>query len=972
MDKPNISAKQLAESQKPAAPKRTPPKKSEVPPERTGGGGVKAFFKGLVMVLLTIILVGATTAAICGMAAAVYINRYIIPEADVDLSVFQNKIKETSFIYYRDKNGNEVELQKLHAAENRVWAPISEIPDRLLGAFISVEDNTFYTHQGVSWRRTIGAGLNFVVGIDGFKGGGSTITQQLIKNVTGDDETSVHRKILEIFRALELEKNYSKDEILELYLNTIYFGQGAYGVRQAAQTYFSKEMHELTIAECAAIAGIVRNPYKYDILRFPEENALRRKTVLGEMLEVGNITQAEYDKAIAEKVVGVRRISAEEDEINPDEYQSYYVDAVIDAVIADLIEEKGYSEQIATSLLYTGGLKIVIPIDMELQGKMDAVFKDVENFPGDLGSTGTYPQAAMVLMDPETGHVLALYGGRGEKYGDRIFNRAVRAHRQPGSAIKPLTVYTPAFEMLDGFLPISVIDDAPKDFEVNPSGWPKNENRKYSGRTTIYRGVGSSLNTIAVGVMQMITPERAFTYARNAFQFDPERSLIKEKTVTYRDGSTAKLTDMAISPLALGGLTNGVTTLEMTAAYSAFVNGGYFNEPILYTAVYAKDSSGNYDMHNPLLQNSTATSERVMTTRTRDYMLDLLQYVTKNGTGTKARIDGVEVGGKTGTTSDDNDRWFAGITPDFAAVVWFGYDMPQSLQKFSTNPSLELWHRVMTSVYADLEEGEFTPAFGRVNEYTTVNYCADSGMPAGDACAVDYRGSSRVVSGQIQKDDAALFKALGTCTMHRMVEIDIGTGCVAHEYCPTGTDAAGNPLRKQIGALVMDGPNRRAYPSGGVAIIDHEYVLHIELTELEIAQGLHNPTTPSKIVPCTVHNEFNDGSVLPFDPMNPLTWPEGYNPIDPLTGLPMYPIDPYTGLPIYPPNLFLPDDPVEPIIPTEPAGPEGETSEPPDTTGPTVTEPTTTEPATDPVVVTEPPTTEPTTVAQDTPTNFDD
>jgi len=970
MDKPNLSAKKLAEAQKPQAAKHKPLKKSEAPPEPSGGGA-KSFFKGLVMVLLTIILVGATTAAICGMAAAVYINKYIIPEADVDLSVFQNKIKETSFIYYRDKNGNEVELQKLHAAENRVWAPINEIPDRLLGAFISVEDNTFYTHQGVSWRRTIGAGLNFVVGIDGFKGGGSTITQQLIKNVTGDDETSVHRKILEIFRALELEKNYSKDEILELYLNTIYFGQGAYGVRQAAQTYFDKELHELSIAECAAIAGIVRNPYKYDILRFPEENALRRKTVLGEMLEVGNITQAEYDKAMVEKVIGVRRISDDDDEANAEVYQSYYVDAVIDAVIADLVKEKGYSEQIASSLLFTGGLKIVIPIDMELQNKMDAVFKDVENFPGDLGSTGSYPQAAMVLMDPETGHVLALYGGRGEKYGDRIFNRAVRAHRQPGSAIKPLTVYTPAFEMLDGFLPISVIDDAPKDFEVNPGGWPKNENRKYSGRTTIYRGVGSSLNTIAVGVMQMITPERAFTYARNAFQFDPELSLIKEKTVTYRDGSTAKLTDMAISPLALGGLTNGVTTLEMTAAYSAFVNGGYYNTPILYTAVYAKDSSGNYDMQNPLLQKSTATGERVMTTRTRDYMLDLLTYVTSNGTGTKARIAGVEVGGKTGTTSDDNDRWFAGITPDFAAVVWFGYDMPQSLQKFSTNPSLELWHRVMTSVYEGLEEGAFTSKFGRINEYAEVTYCADSGMVAGDACRADYRGTSRAVGARIQKDDVGLFKAQGTCTMHQMVEIDIGTGGIAHEFCPSGTDAAGNPLRKQVGVLVMDGPNRRAYPSGGISIADHEYVMHIELSELEIAQGLHNPTTPSKICPCAVHNEFNDGSVLPFDPTNPLTWPEGYNPIDPETGLPMYPINPETGLPIYP---QYPIFPIEPEIPTEP--PEGETTQPGiQPTGPDVTEPIVTQPATEPPVTIVPPTeppTEPTTEDQDTPTNFDD
>ena len=375
-------------------------------------------FRSIFMVFLTIILIGLTTAAICGMVFAVYINKYV--SNDVEIYLDSYRLNLTSFLYYvDDETGAEVELGSLHGQEDRVWVDLEDIPKQLQLAFISVEDNTFYTHNGVNWKRTIGATLDWSGMLSDFTGGGSTITQQLIKNLTDDKDTSVKRKLREIMRALELEEKYEKKDILEMYLNTIYFGQGAYGVQQAAKTYFNKELDQLSLAECASIAGIVKNPYGYDLKRFPEKNAERRAIVLGEMKKYGNISETQFKQAMAEDVQAYK-ITGEEEDGDGTDYQTYFEDAVITAVKSDLQTKLGYSEAMAKQLLYGGGLKIVTTLDPAIQAKMDAVFLDEENFPGKLGSDGTYPQASMVLMDPYTGHVKALYGGRGEKEGDMV------------------------------------------------------------------------------------------------------------------------------------------------------------------------------------------------------------------------------------------------------------------------------------------------------------------------------------------------------------------------------------------------------------------------------------------------------------------------------------------------------------------------------------------------------------------------
>ena len=787
-------------------------------------------------VLLTILLVGLTTAAICGMVFAVYINKYV--SNDVEIYLDSYRLNLTSFMYYVDpETGKEVELNSLHGLEDRVWVDLEDIPKQLQLAFISVEDNTFYTHNGVNWKRTIGATVKWTGLLDDFTGGGSTITQQLIKNLTDDKDTSVKRKLREIMRALELEKKYEKDDILEMYLNTIYFGQGAYGVHQAAKTYFNKDLKDLTLSECASIAGIVKNPYGYDLKRFPEKNAERRATVLYTMKEYGNISQAQYDQAMAEDVQAYKDTGEEDDSSS---YQTYFEDAVISAVKSDLQTKLGYSASMAEQLLYGGGLKIVTTLDPVIQSKMDAVFQDEDNFPGGLGNDGTYPQASMVLMDPYTGQVKALYGGRGEKEGDLVLNRATQTYRSPGSSIKPITVYSPALEY--GLVtPITVVDDVPKDFTIrgDGTGWPYNERRTYSGRTTILNGIAKSYNTVAVDLLQQLGVERSFNWATKNLGLT---SLVESMSKTLSDGSVKTYSDKDVSPLAMGSLTKGVTVLEMTAAYSAFVNDGQYTTPILYTKVY--DADGKL-----LIDNEPVTTV-AMSTKTRDYMIQLLTGVVANGTGRKAAISGMDVGGKTGTTSADNDRWFAGITPYYVGVVWFGFDQPQSLQKFSTNPALELWTRVMTSTLEGYENAKFTLS----TEMNKVSYCLDCGRLATDLCSNDIRGS-RVATAYVAVEDVPK----RNCDCH--ISVQLCGNAVANSFCP------------EEGLRTVSLLNyKRAFPSSKVFNVgDQSQCAPYELTEDQIAQGYIKPG-PDTYQVCTVHTEpapEPDNPFWPFWPTDP-------------------------------------------------------------------------------------------------------
>jgi len=434
----------------------------------------KKVFSTVAIVFLTILLIGCITGTIVVGAFAIYIKKYIDPVIE-DFDLISTEQKLSSKIYYMDytdrenRVGTPVELdtERLYGSENRVWVTFDEMPTYLYEAFISIEDERFWVHDGVDWKRTLGATFYFFTGADNY--GGSTITQQLIKNLTGEKDVRIQRKLQEIMRALYLDKTKDKTEILELYLNTIYLSQGCYGVQAAANVYFGKSVSELTLVECAALASITQAPTKWDPIQNPDNNEFRRKTVLDKMYELGKITYSEYQEARNQELELVDYKGDIDGDVVVDEnedYNSWYTDAVIKSVVERLMEEKGYPENLAYNMLYSGGLKIYTVMDPEIQAAIDKVY--VENsaafqddrFPGILK-----PESSMVIIHPTTGDVLGLAGGRGEKKGNLLLNYATQTTRSPGSTIKPLTVYAPALEA--GIITYgSVYDDVPVNYDT--------------------------------------------------------------------------------------------------------------------------------------------------------------------------------------------------------------------------------------------------------------------------------------------------------------------------------------------------------------------------------------------------------------------------------------------------------------------------------------------------------------------------
>ena len=711
------------------------------------------FFSGalgwIVKIIATILVISIVTAAICATVFALYIDNYIRPYID-NLSLSDLTLNATSFVYATDnETGEYIELEQLHSEENRIWVDYEDINQNMFKALVAVEDSRFYTHHGVDWVRTIGAMVNMVVPIRENYGGGSTITQQLIKNITGDDDVTVQRKIQEILRALEFEKNYTKEDILEYYLNTVYFGHGCYGIETAANTYFGVHASELTVAQAASIAGITRSPTYYDPLKYPERNKSRQELILRLMYDQGFIeTEAEYLAAKNEEL-HYGGENAEED--GSSRMQSYYVDQVINDVIADLMEEYSYSETAATHLVYSGGYKIYANVDLSVQAVLDEVYQDEASFPDT--ESAQILQSAMVVMDPYTGRVLGMVGGVGEKTVNRAWNRATMTKRAPGSSIKPLTVYAPALEY--GLIsPASVFDDSPFD---ESTAWPKNQSRGYTGRMTVKRAVQNSTNTVAVKVLDMVSPERSFTFATVNLGLD----LVRSEEINGKVFS-----DVDYAPLALGGLTNGLSVLDMTAAYCTFPNQGIYAEPTTYSRVV--DSNGKTVLSNDP-DYSVAMKEK-----TAYYMNNLLKNAVDNGTGRIAQIPNMAVAGKTGTTTNDHDRWFVGYTPYYCAAVWVGYDNQAEIKlSTSVNPAANAWKLVMDKLHDGLESKSFFSM-----ETVQSQYCLDSGLLPTDACRNDPRGS-RVTTGTFLPDDAPTKR----CDVHVTVKICDESGQRASDNC---------------------------------------------------------------------------------------------------------------------------------------------------------------------------------------------
>ena len=648
--------------------------------------------------LMTLILIGILCGCICGLAGVWYIHEYVEPNTYIDVSKIGMNF--TSMIYAKDPNtGEYYEYETLSGDENRVWANLEDIPLDLQKAVVAIEDQRFYQHKGVDWKRTAKGVINWVTGDTG---GGSTITQQLIKNILQEKDYSIQRKVYEIFRALKLEEtlNGDKDRILEMYLNTIFLGNRCYGVQTAAETYFGKELYELNLPECAALAGITNNPSKYNPFRYPENVKMRQEIILEEMKEQGLITEEEYNSAVAYELVYFTDEVEEKSKAT-----SWFTDAVIQDVINDLCEEYGYDRTIAKNIVYSGGLQIYITIDTDIQKIMDEVYADEANFPN-ASKNGTVPQSAMVVCDKQ-GNVLGMVGARGEKTTTGDLNRATQAYRQPGSSIKPITVYAPAMDAGD-ITPYAVVTDMPVYVDANGSPRPRNDSGDYRGQTVIRDAVARSVNAVAMRILQNTTPEAVYALLTDTLGF---------REVT--------LADCDLAPLSLGGMTKGVTVREMAGAFTMFVNDGKYSGTRTYTQVFDHDGE-------LLLDNTPEETQVFQREQTTYYMTEVLTGVTERGTATRARISGIETAGKTGTTNSNRDRWFCGYTPYYVGATWFGYDEDYNLSGISGNPSVTLWTAVMQKIHEDLPNASFDE--GDDSLFTRASYCTNTGLRPNGSC----------------------------------------------------------------------------------------------------------------------------------------------------------------------------------------------------------------------------------------------
>ncbi|MCT4509577.1 MAG: transglycosylase domain-containing protein [Tepidibacter sp.] len=706
------------------------------------------------IILITFIILSIVgTACVMGLIVGVIKNAPPIDPHNIEMY-------ESSFIY--DSNGQLIE--KVHGSNFRSLVTLDKIPKNLQNAVISIEDERFEDHHGVDIKRLFGA-LWYDLKTMSKAQGASTITQQLAKNMYTSNEKTITRKIKDTYYALQLEKTISKDEILETYLNTFYLGRGAIGVQAAAQTYFSKDVGELTLAESSMIAGITKNPskyspyttqrlngtenldelknllvfypktantdpasdiekgmfeklhnkglidnYQYDQLKKEQivgrkavinPNAKKRQElVLYKMLELGHISQSEHNQAKNEEIV-IKVGSKTQNNVS-----SYFVDLVKDDVIDALVKE-GKTEDEARDMLYNGGLRIYSTMDVQIQKILETEYQKNSNFPGTFTDKNgnIQPQSAMVIMDYRTGQVKALVGGR-MIGGKKLYNRAVNP-RQPGSSIKPLAVYLSAID--SGMTAGTIVDDSPTGYKYssNEKWKPKNYGHKYRGPITIRQAVQHSSNVGAVKTAEMLSSS-PYSSVEVMVDFLENMGI---STIVKTPGHN----DKNFSALTLGGMTKGITPLEMTAAYGAVANDGTYIKPMLFTKI--EDSSGNVILNSKTVKHSITTPQNA-------YILtDILTSVVNYGTGGRARISNMPVAGKTGTTSDNNDAWFAGYTPYYVGATWIGNDWNQKLKKGSSMSSA-LWSKVMTKVHKDLPRKSFKRPSGIVQQ----NICLESGQ----------------------------------------------------------------------------------------------------------------------------------------------------------------------------------------------------------------------------------------------------
>ena len=773
-------------------------------------------FKVAAVAMLTVFLIVLVCAFVLVGLLGNYLQEDII--ADSEMVKDNYSLDETSYIHYVDSEGNIQELQKIYAyTTDREWASYEEFPEALVHAAVAIEDKRFYEHQGVDWITTVKACVKMFVGSG--DAGGSTITQQLVKNMTGDNSVTVRRKVVEIFKAIDFERRYDKKVIMEWYLNLIYFGDRKNGVKSAAEHYFGKELQSLTPAECASLISITNNPsifspysstfeYKGEMMTGQERNHIRKENTLWSMRNQGYLSEEEYQAALKQTLVFKSGIAPEDtwiycsnedcvyqgivSSLNKDGSRyfcpeceteilvgenasktvySWFVDTVMEDVAAALAERDGLSwddmqkeqKAVYTQLIQRSGYHIYTTIDMDVQEQIDKIYTNLEEIPETKG--GQQLQSGIVVIDNRTGDIVGMAGGVGEKKIFDGWNMATDAVCQVGSSFKPIAVYAPGFE-LGEITPASVIKDLPMKYTKNAAGkrvpFPNNAEKRYEYSRTVLSGVVNSVNAVSVNALDEIGLKYSFDFASEKFRIS---DLVNNE----------RHSDMDYAPLGLGGLTYGATVRDMASAYATFANNGVYREGRTFTKVY--DSKGN------LVIDNVQDSEEILSQKTIDYMNYCLDQAVDHGTGDMADIKGHDVCGKTGTTNSKKDRYFCGYTHYYTAAVWCGFETPAEIQLVgdTRHPAARLWKKVMEPLHDGLDR----VAMYNKKKMVSVTVCLDSGRLATDACKHDIRGIERTEKVLVYKED----KPTKSCNKHISMEYCEEGKAVANEYCKLFAEA---------------------------------------------------------------------------------------------------------------------------------------------------------------------------------------
>ena len=751
-----------------------------------------AVFKVAVGAAATVVLIIAVAGFVFAGMLGDFLQKDILDKASVDLDDLAVDLNST--IYYIDSDGQIQVQQQIDAEMDRQWVSYEDIPQAMIDAAVAVEDHRFYKHQGVDWITTLQACARMFFGDSSV--GGSSITQQLVKNTFGDTSITVQRKLLEIFQATQMEKQYDKKVILEYYLNIIYLGQNCNGIKTAAATYYGKELEKLTAAECASIIAITNSPTYYDPYQNKENNEERTDKILWDMYEQGYLTEKEYNVEknrdlvlkfgidFEDKMVRCENesclykdtvstldvgadglyycpscgdpVSVEQDSTG---MYSYHTEAVIKDVAKALAEQDGAEWTYATQEIYmrriqNGGYHIYSTMDLEVQKQVEEIYCNLENIPSVRGAQQL--QSAIVVIDNRTGDIVGIAGGTGEKTEYFGWDRA-QAELQSGSSIKPLAVYGPAFE--NGTItPATVVKDLPLHY--NDGNWPRNDNWKYNYSRTIYSAVTWSVNAVCAWTLDSIGLDYSYEYAKEKFGLS---TLVDE----YVDANGEIHTDKNYGPLAMGSQYWGVTVRDMASGFATYANNGVYRQGRTFTKVL--DSKGNVVLDNE------QKSEQIVSQKTVDYMNYCLVNAVNSGTGTEAKVKGITTAGKTGTTTGNKARWFCGFTGYYTAAVWCGFDQPEGISPTRVNnPSAVLFKKVMDPLHEDLEDKSL------YNSYLmkSVTVCLDSGKIATSACGEDVREISRTDDARVYSEDYPT----EYCDKHTLVEV-CSHGGVANEYC---------------------------------------------------------------------------------------------------------------------------------------------------------------------------------------------